>query len=384
MRHRRQRLRSQCADSGTGPGRVDFANQPPHFLQARFLQRLLAERRGAGEQFIKQHTQRINVAARVDIQAAHLRLFGAHVQRRADHLCELGEQRPLTQFLIERLGDAEVDHFHHRHPLVKRDHHIRGLDVTVDDAPLMGVLDRAADVDEQPQPVIDGEPVLVAVVGDRDASDQFHHKVGMALKRGPGVQDAGDVGMIHHRQRLPLGLKPRDHFTGVHTGFDQLECYLSLERVRLLGQEHGPHPTLADLFEQRVTVDGRMLRNVELSGYALVGCSSLYPLGGFVSWIELFEEAVERTGRSRITHGQKPLNVVASFDITSASLLQKRLSLPFVGNLKGCEVDCLIRLRGINVKAHVLAFLTRCGEMLASVPTCANGVRTVGSKTEKL
>ena len=44
------------------------------------------KRRGAGQQFVEQHTQRVDVAASIDIQRAELGLFRAHVERRADHL----------------------------------------------------------------------------------------------------------------------------------------------------------------------------------------------------------------------------------------------------------------------------------------------------------
>ena len=56
-----------------------------------------------------------------------------------------------------------------------------------------------------------GELLLVAVVGDRDAADQLHDEVGPARLGGAGVEDPGDVGMVHQRQGLPLGLEPGDH-----------------------------------------------------------------------------------------------------------------------------------------------------------------------------
>ena len=45
---------------------------------------LLLQRRRAGQQLVEQHAQRVDVAARVDVQAAHLGLLGAHVLERAD------------------------------------------------------------------------------------------------------------------------------------------------------------------------------------------------------------------------------------------------------------------------------------------------------------
>ena len=66
------------------------------------------------------------------------------------HLAVVGEERLLRQLPIDRLGDAEVDDFGDRHAVVERDHHIGGLEVAMDDPLLMGMLDRVADLDEQP------------------------------------------------------------------------------------------------------------------------------------------------------------------------------------------------------------------------------------------
>ena len=66
--------------------------------------------------------------------------------------CELREERLVGQPAFRRLGDAEIDHLRHRHAVVQRDEDVRGLDVAVDDALLMRVLDGLADLDEQIEP----------------------------------------------------------------------------------------------------------------------------------------------------------------------------------------------------------------------------------------
>ena len=55
------------------------------------------------------------------------------------------------------LGDAEINHLGHRHAVVQRDQDVRGLDVAVDDALLVRVLDGLADLDEQVEPFLGGE-----------------------------------------------------------------------------------------------------------------------------------------------------------------------------------------------------------------------------------
>jgi hypothetical protein len=97
----------------------------------------------------------------------------------------------------------------------------RGLDVAVNDPFLMRVLHRLADRDEQFQPFADGEPSLVARLGDGESLDQVHDEVRSSAARsaskgfgrprlrvglrmmgtriigGAGVQHAGNIRMIH-------------------------------------------------------------------------------------------------------------------------------------------------------------------------------------------
>ncbi len=72
---------------------------------------------------------RRSIAARINVQSAHLRLFRAHVGGRADELMELCVNRRVGQSALRRFGDAEVDHLRHRHTIVQRHQNVRRLDV---------------------------------------------------------------------------------------------------------------------------------------------------------------------------------------------------------------------------------------------------------------
>jgi len=61
--------------------------------------------------------------------------------------------------------------------------------------------------------------------------------------------------MIHHRQRLPLGLESRNHLPTVHPRLDNLQRHLAPHRPNLLGHVHHAHPTPADLLQQLVRPD---------------------------------------------------------------------------------------------------------------------------------
>ena len=100
--------------------------------------------------------------------------------------------------------------------------------------------------------------VLVAIPVDRDARHELHHEVGPALGCRAAVEDARDVRMIHHRQRLPLGFEPRDDGLCVHPRFDQLECDGAMNRLVLLGQPHLTHSAFAKKLNQAIRSDAAL------------------------------------------------------------------------------------------------------------------------------
>ena len=136
------------AQSRGRPRRFFFANRAAQFIQARLQKFLGIKGRHPREQFVKQHAQRVNIAARVDVQPAHFRLLRAHVRRRADELLECREQRLVGQSPLRGLGDSEINHLRHRHAVVQRYQDVRWLDVAMDDSLLMRVLDRVANLRE--------------------------------------------------------------------------------------------------------------------------------------------------------------------------------------------------------------------------------------------
>ena len=90
----------------------------------------------------------------------------------------------------------------------------------MDDGFLMSVLHALADTDEKVQALACAQLVLVAVLRDGNAGNVLHHEVRPALRSGAGIEHLGDGRMVHERQRLALGFKPRHHFTRVHADLD--------------------------------------------------------------------------------------------------------------------------------------------------------------------
>ena len=115
-----------------------------------------------------------------------------------------------------------------------------------------GVLHRLADRHEQLQPGLHRQPFLIAVLGERHALHQFHDEERLAGWGDAAVVDAGDVRVVHQRQRLPLGVEPGQHAPRIHPRLDQLQRHLTLDRFGLLGQVDRAHAALADHLDQRV------------------------------------------------------------------------------------------------------------------------------------
>ena len=114
---------------------------------------------------------------------------------------------------------------------------------------LVGVLNRLANRHEQFQAFARRQVVVVTVLRDRHAVDEFHDEVEPAGFRGPTIENACDVDMVHHRQRLPLGLEAGDDLSAVQAGLDDFEGDLALNGLGLLGHEHRAHPAFADLLQ---------------------------------------------------------------------------------------------------------------------------------------
>ena len=132
-----------------GSRRIDLANDAPDFIHARLRHGRGVDRRVSGEQFVKQHAEAVDVAPRVDVERGQPRLLGRHVEWRAHHMLELGEEGRVREPTLRGLGHAEINDLRHRLTVVDRHEDVRWLEVAVNNAFLVRVLHRLADVDEQ-------------------------------------------------------------------------------------------------------------------------------------------------------------------------------------------------------------------------------------------
>ena len=108
---------------------------------------------------------------------------------------------------------------------------VPGFEIAVHDRLLMRVLHPFANFDEQLEPFANPELLAVAVVGDGLPGDILHDEVRLAIGRRSGVEHLGDAGMVHDRERLPLGIKALQHGIVVTSDPDKFERNLTVNRL---------------------------------------------------------------------------------------------------------------------------------------------------------
>ena len=115
---------------------------------------------------------------------------------------DVGRQR----IVAERLGQAEVEDLDRAVP---RQLDVRGLQVAVDDAVLVGVLEGLRDLLRDRQRFVDGDRALGDALVEGRALDQLHDQRARPVRFFEAV-DRGDVGMVERREDVGLALEA-DH-----------------------------------------------------------------------------------------------------------------------------------------------------------------------------
>ena len=199
--------RSESAPARGGRRHFALGHLPQDLQQA--LPRP-SERTLADQELEQQHSQRIDVGARVRIGAIRRRRggdrLGTQIGRCSDDHAE-DRRRRIGRLAIEHFGDSEVDDLRHRATLLGRDQDVRRLDVAMQNPLLVGVVDAATDGDEEIEPRVDRQPLAIAVVGDRLARHVLHGEERLTVLGVSGLVDLGDARMTHPGERLALGLE---------------------------------------------------------------------------------------------------------------------------------------------------------------------------------
>src|SRR5205809_1605330 len=125
----------------------------------------------------------------------------------------------------------------------------------MDDAFLVRVLDGLAYLGEYFEPVCRGNTFLVTKLSELDATHKLHDEIRPARFRRAGLEDFGDVWMVHQRQGLPLSFEAGDDLFGVHAQLDDLERDSAADGLGLLGHIDHPAAAFADLLKEFVATN---------------------------------------------------------------------------------------------------------------------------------
>ncbi len=155
--------------------------------------------RFAGQQLVHHHAQRIQVAGRLQLVALHL--LGRHVQRRADGMAPASA----TAVRVVDLGDGEIHHLGHA---VRRHHDVTGLDVAVEDALGVRILQRLGALEDDVHHLVDRQARTVLLAGRHQgvALDVLHHQV-VHAGFDAGIVERDDMRVAEHAGGMRLGEK---------------------------------------------------------------------------------------------------------------------------------------------------------------------------------
>ena len=221
----------------------------------------LAERRIAGEQLVRNDPDGVLVGlGRLRVSGA---LFRTHVRRRAD-----GEAGARQLRGVGHLRDPEVGDLH---VAVRVDQDVGRLHVPVDDAVVVGVLERRAEL--QQDSLHDGYGqwrVLADHHVEWSAVDVLHDEE-QRIARVPNGVDHDDVGVIESRGRSGLALEPF-----FHAGVEREVRQHDLDRdpavqSQVVGEVDDGHAAAADLAADLVLAGGECAELGEELPGALAG-----------------------------------------------------------------------------------------------------------------
>jgi hypothetical protein len=207
--------------------------------------RITVEGDPPGEQIVEEDSQRVDVGARVRLQAANL--LGRHVLKRSHHVAESREA-----VRAEGAGDAKIHHLHH---VGVGEHDVGALEVAVDDAPLVGVADALERLEEERKRTQGGQAAgFPQHRGEGLALDVLHDHEQGAVLLDQGVE-RGDVGVVESGQRLGLGAEPLEHL-GLRgeVGPERLDRHVATQRDVGRPVDHAD-AAFADLLQKLVVGD---------------------------------------------------------------------------------------------------------------------------------
>src|SRR5712692_4588129 len=193
-----------------------------HVFATQLRQRQAAKRFLAGNQFIKDETETVDVRATVDFRTAVARqlapLFRRHVIRSAQHLTgdrEICIPGLLCSRNFFQLGDSQIEQLNDGLATGRRAayHYVFGFEIAMHDAHRVRRVQHAHNWLQHRYGFRRREASVLSPFGvERVALDVFHDQVDRAIARGAEIVDRDRVGMTKAPRRLAFALKTTQPF----------------------------------------------------------------------------------------------------------------------------------------------------------------------------
>ena len=219
----------------------------------------------------QQEEQRVAQAVDVDpvVDGRRIQgLFGRHVVGGAENTAGLRQRSVQAAYLGGEARQPEVGHLDQASRITQQ---VRGLDVAVHDAVVVGIREPAGGLEDRLHGVRRGErPSVRDLTAEVPSVDEFHHEeqAGFGLA---GVEGHDDVRVSELGDRLDLALETLGvgALTGGFTCQD-LECDDPLHTA-VAGLEHGAHAAGSQTIDDQVVADTQIAQSALENGVGLKG-----------------------------------------------------------------------------------------------------------------
>lgn len=201
----------------------------------------VAAERACAHQHLEEHAAE-GPDVRTAVEPLALDLLGRHVRGSAEDRA-VRRERGVVLADVEVLREPEVEHLH---VAVGGELDVAGLQVAVDDAALVGALERGGDLVGRAQHLLQRQRAFLQAVGKGGALDQLEDEHERAV-RGLDAVDLADMGMVQRGEHLGFAAQPRDPVgIGGEAGGEHLQRDAALE-ARVDGAVDLAHAALAEL-----------------------------------------------------------------------------------------------------------------------------------------
>jgi hypothetical protein len=166
-------------------------------------------------------------------------------------------QSGLLEVLADALGQSEVEDLDLVGIPDALHEDVARLEIAMEDAFLVGVLDTVADLSKELEPITQSELMVIAVARDGASFDKLHDHIGGSFWCLARVEDSRDARVVHGCESAALEVEAPEQSLGREVRADELDGDALLDRLRAPSEIDRAHAAFADLLEEFVGADTR-------------------------------------------------------------------------------------------------------------------------------